>query len=66
MEVFRFDRGEKIVRRYDSEGLRATRIAAGDGRVHLTCLTVEPGGVIGRRLPAMCPIRQQCTSQLAP
>jgi hypothetical protein len=30
-----------------SEGLRATRVAAGDGHIHLTCLTVEPGGVIG-------------------
>ena len=47
MEIFQFDRGEKIVRRYGSEGLRATRIAAGNGQVHLTCLTVEPGGVIG-------------------
>jgi mannose-6-phosphate isomerase-like protein (cupin superfamily) len=47
VEIFRFDRGEKIVRSYGSEGLRATRIAAGSGRVHLTCLTVEPGGVIG-------------------
>src|SRR5690348_2306393 len=47
MEIFRFDRGEKIVRRYGSEGLRATRIAAGEGQAHLTCLTVEPGGVIG-------------------
>ena len=47
MEIFRFDRAEKIVRSYDSEGLRATRVAAGQGQVHLTCLTVEPGGVIG-------------------
>lgn len=47
MEIFRFDRAEKIMRRYGSEGLRATRIAAGEGQVHLTCLTVEPGGVIG-------------------
>ena len=47
MEIFRFDRGEKIIRNFGSRGLLATRIAAGDGRVHLTCLTVEPGGVIG-------------------
>jgi hypothetical protein len=47
MEIFRFDRGEKIIRNYGSEGLRATRIAAGNGQVRLTCLTVEPGGVIG-------------------
>ena len=47
MEIFRFDRGEKIFRSYGSEGLRATRVAAGDGAIRLTCLTVEPGGVIG-------------------
>jgi hypothetical protein len=47
VEIFRFDRGEHIIRRYGSEGLRATRIAAGDGQVRLTCLTVESGGVIG-------------------
>ena len=47
MEIFRFDRGEEIIRRHGSEGLRATRIAEGDGQVYLTCLTVEPGGVIG-------------------
>ena len=47
MEIFRFDRGEKIVRRYSSEGLRATRIAQGDGQMRLTCLSIEPGGVIG-------------------
>ncbi len=47
MEVFRFDRGEKVIRNFGSKGLLAARIAAGDGRVHLACLTVEPGGVIG-------------------
>jgi mannose-6-phosphate isomerase-like protein (cupin superfamily) len=47
VEIFRFDRGERIVRSYGSQGFRATRIAAGDGRLRLTCLTVEPGGVIG-------------------
>ena len=47
MEILRFDREEKIVRRYGSEGLSATRIAHGNGHVHLTCLTVKPGGVIG-------------------
>jgi hypothetical protein len=47
VDIFRFDRAEKIIQRYGSEGLRATRIAEGDGRVHITCLTVEPGGVIG-------------------
>jgi hypothetical protein len=47
MDIFRFDRAEKIVRRHGSEGLRVTRIAQGNGQLHLTCLTVEPGGVIG-------------------
>jgi hypothetical protein len=47
VEVFQFDRAEKIIQRYGSEGLRATRIAEGDGQMRLTCLTVEPGGVIG-------------------
>ena len=47
MEIFRFDRGERLVQLYGSQGFRATRIAAGEGRVGLTCLTVEPGGVIG-------------------
>ena len=47
VEIFRFDRAEKIVRTHGSEGLRGTRIAKGDGHVRLTCLAVEPGGVIG-------------------
>jgi hypothetical protein len=47
LEIFRFDRAEKVVRRYDSKGLHATRIARGRGQVHLTCLTIGPGGVIG-------------------
>ena len=47
MQIFRFDRDEKIIRRYGSEGFRATRIAAGDGQVQLTCLTLAPGGIIG-------------------
>jgi quercetin dioxygenase-like cupin family protein len=47
VEIFRFNRGEKIIRRYGSEGLRATRVAGGDGQIQLTCLTLAPGGVIG-------------------
>jgi mannose-6-phosphate isomerase-like protein (cupin superfamily) len=47
MQIFCFDRGEKIISRYDSVGLTATRIAWGQGQVSLTCLTVEPGGTIG-------------------
>lgn len=47
MEIFRFDRGERVVQMYGSQGFRATRVAAGAGRVGLTCLSVEAGGVIG-------------------
>ena len=47
MEIFQFDRGERIVQSYGSQGLSATRVAAGTGQVRLTCLTVAPGGLIG-------------------
>jgi len=47
VEIFQFDRGERIVESYGSRGLRATRVAAGTGQVGLTCLAVAPGGVIG-------------------
>jgi hypothetical protein len=47
VEVFQFDRGERIVESYGSHGLRATRVAAGTGQVGLTCLAVAPGGIIG-------------------
>jgi hypothetical protein len=47
VEVFRFDRGEEVIRSYGSDGLRARRVAAGNGQVHVTCLAVERGGVIG-------------------
>jgi hypothetical protein len=47
VEIFQFDRGERIVESYGSRGLRATRVAAGSGQVRLTCLTVAPGGIIG-------------------
>jgi mannose-6-phosphate isomerase-like protein (cupin superfamily) len=47
VEIFQFDRRERIIRSHSSRGLAATRIAAGEGKIHLTCLTVEPGGVIG-------------------
>jgi quercetin dioxygenase-like cupin family protein len=47
VEIFQFDRGERTVESYASQGLRATRVAAGTGRVGLTCLAVEPGGMIG-------------------
>ena len=47
MEIFQFDRGERVIESYGSRGLRATRVAAGTGQVRLTCLTVAPGGIIG-------------------
>ena len=47
MEIFQFDRDERRITRHDSTGLLVTRIAAGDGPVQLTLLTVEPGGTIG-------------------
>jgi quercetin dioxygenase-like cupin family protein len=47
VEFFRFDRREKSIGSYGSKGLAATRVAAGEGAVSLTCLAVEPGGVIG-------------------
>ena len=40
MEIFQFDRGEKSVGRFGSRGFLATRIAAGEGKIHLTCLTL--------------------------
>jgi hypothetical protein len=32
MQIFRFDRAEKVISRYDSVGLTATRIAWGQDR----------------------------------
>jgi hypothetical protein len=54
VRIFQFDRREKIIDYHGSQGLRATRIATGDGNVRLTCLAVEPGGVIGMH-PATTP-----------
>jgi hypothetical protein len=47
VEIFQFDRGERLVRIHDSIGLHATRIAAGHGPVRLVCLRLDPGGVVG-------------------
>ncbi|MFI0724275.1 hypothetical protein [Streptomyces sp. NPDC021224] len=47
MEIFRFDRDERRIARHGSSGAVATRIAAGDGAVHLTYLKVDAGGTIG-------------------
>ncbi|MDH6138037.1 quercetin dioxygenase-like cupin family protein [Kitasatospora sp. GP30] len=55
MQFFTFDRAERLIARYASTGAHATRVATGgeDGAVHLTCLTIEPGGAIGTH-PAPC------------
>ncbi|MEV6205741.1 cupin domain-containing protein [Kitasatospora sp. NPDC051914] len=45
--MFRFDRAEQVIDRFGSTGATATRIAAGEGAVHLACLTVEAGGIVG-------------------
>ena len=47
MEIFQFDRGEKVIERYGSAGLRATRVAVGTGEIQLTCPALAPSGVIG-------------------
>lgn len=47
MEIFSFDRDERVIRAHGSIGLHATRIASGDGDMGLTCLAVRPGGIIG-------------------
>lgn len=54
MEIFQFDRDERRITRHESTGLLATRIAAGDGPVHLTHLKVEAGGTVGTH-PAPSP-----------
>ena len=54
MEIFRFERAERLMTQHASVGLRVTRIAAGEGPVRLTCLNVEPGGLIGTH-PAAAP-----------
>jgi quercetin dioxygenase-like cupin family protein len=47
MDIFRWDRDERLISAYGSIGLHATRIASGDGGVTVTCLAVQPGGTIG-------------------
>ena len=54
MEIFRFERAEQLVSTHGSTGVHATRIAGGAGPVHLTCLNVGPGGIIGTH-PAPVP-----------
>src|SRR6202043_3541825 len=47
MEIFRFDRDERLISAHGSIGLHAPRIASGAGDVTITCLVVRPGGTIG-------------------
>jgi quercetin dioxygenase-like cupin family protein len=47
MEIFHFARDERLISAHGSIGLQATRIASGDGSVFITCLALQPGGVIG-------------------
>jgi hypothetical protein len=47
VKIFQFDRAERVIQAHGSTGLRGTHIAAGQGEVRLTCLSVEPGGFIG-------------------
>jgi hypothetical protein len=47
VEIFRFERAEMTLRRYRSKGVHATRIAAGDGQLDLTCLNIGPDGLLG-------------------
>jgi len=60
MEIFRFDRREKNIGSFGSKGFLATRIAAGDGNIHLTCLTLEPEDPGGP-----CPMCGQPGTELA-
>ncbi|GAA4901237.1 hypothetical protein LX16_0457 [Stackebrandtia albiflava] len=55
MQFFRFDRAERVIDRFDSAGATATRVAGGDGRFQLTCLSIAPGGTIGEH---SAPVRQ--------
>jgi len=49
MEMFVFDRKEFRIPRYQSTDAFATLIAHGEhsGQTRVTCLSVEPGGIIG-------------------
>jgi hypothetical protein len=46
MEIFRFDRDERLISAHGSIGLHATRIASGDSGVAVTCLALGAGGTI--------------------
>jgi hypothetical protein len=47
LRIFQFDRAERLLGHHGSVGLHAARIASGVGEVGLTCLSVEPNGIIG-------------------
>jgi hypothetical protein len=54
LEIFRFDRAERLMTHHDSRALHVTRVATSDGPARLTCLSVGPDGVIGTH-PALLP-----------
>ena len=47
MEIFQFDRGEREIGYHGSHGLTATRVAAVEGQVTVTCLSLAAGGAVG-------------------
>ncbi len=47
MEIFQFDRRERNISLHGSQHLRATRVAAGEGQVSVTCLDLAAGGLVG-------------------
>ncbi len=56
METFTFDRKEWRIPAFNSANAFATIIARGDfsGMIQVTCLTVEPGGIIGTHPAVGC------------
>ncbi|WP_329566190.1 hypothetical protein [Kitasatospora sp. NBC_01266] len=47
MRLLPIDRAEHLIARHASTGAHATRLAAGVGSYHLTCLSIGAGGTIG-------------------
>ena len=62
MEIFAFDRAERAIQRFGSQGACATRVAAAEGGLQLTCLTIglarsahSSGPAVVAGLPEMGP-----------
>jgi hypothetical protein len=47
VEIFRFDRSEHLIEQFASVNAHATRVAASEEPIGLTCLTIGPDGIIG-------------------